>query len=70
MKKKKAAFTTIMVMICMFYCGTVGEYSVNSRIQDSKGLQWASESYIVLDGQMINAKNSEILFDTQTQIFI
>ena len=63
MKRFKAVFMAVLFMACFFCCSTNAESDIIRRIRNAGEIEWASEDYIVLDGQMIRVSDGEVLFD-------
>ena len=68
MKKKAVIILAVLILICCSCSGASGENDVISRIANAGEIKWASEDYIVIDGQMIRISDGEVLFDTVESI--
>lgn len=63
MKRLLVVFMTVVCLVGFSFCGAAEETDMISRIRNAVEINWASEDFVVLDGQMIRVSDGEILFD-------
>ena len=61
-KERAMAFIATLIAICLLCCVAVGETDLISRIRNADVIQWASENYVILDGEMIRVNDGSVLF--------